>query len=186
MTESYTVTDVLRDRIVAWSGLQPTVDAFASEKNKRFPRHWENAFQEDWSSEILWANPPFSMLPDVIDKICLEQARGILVVPEWPSQAWYHVLGAIALGWWEIPHDLPLFQTEGGVPLPQKKNWRTRAVVFDAFACNKFSQGKILGEEGGSGTLPPSYPWPHQNRGENGGGRIQTGLPPLAEEEEGD
>ena len=54
------------------------------------------------------------MLPDVIDKICLEQARGILVVPEWPSQAWYHVLGAIALGWWEIPHDLPLFQTEGG------------------------------------------------------------------------
>ena len=72
LTESYTVTDALRDKIVAWSGLQPTVDAFASEKNKRFPRHWENAFQEDWSSEILWAKPPFSMLPDVIDKICIE------------------------------------------------------------------------------------------------------------------
>ena len=33
LTESYTVTDALRDKIVAWSGLQPTVDAFASEKN---------------------------------------------------------------------------------------------------------------------------------------------------------
>ena len=55
-----------------------------------------------------------SFFPDVVGKICLEQTRGILVVPEWPSQAWYHVLSAIALGWWEIPHDLPLFQTEGG------------------------------------------------------------------------
>ena len=48
-------------------------------------------------------------MPEVIDKICLEGAKGILIVPEWPSQAWDHVLGAIALGWWEIPHDGPLF-----------------------------------------------------------------------------
>ena len=72
LTESYTVTDTMRDKIVSFSGFTPTVDAFASEKNKRFPKHWEDAFNEDWSSEILLANPPFSKLPDVLDKICLE------------------------------------------------------------------------------------------------------------------
>ena len=75
LTESYTVTDDLRDKIVAWAGITPTVDAFASSKKKCFPRHWEDAFREDWSSEILWANPPFSRIPEVIDKICLERAK---------------------------------------------------------------------------------------------------------------
>ena len=175
LTESYTVTDALRDKVVAWAGFTPTVDAFASAKNKRFPRHWEDAFEEDWSSEILWANPPFSRLSEVVDKICLEQARGILIVPEWPSQAWYHVLGSIALGWWETPHDLPLFQTEEGAPLPQKGNWHTRAVVFDAFACNKFSQGKMA-SEGGDSHSPPSFPWPGQRFSEEG--RDAAGNPP--------
>ena len=81
-TESYTFTDDLRDKIVAWAGITPTVDAFASPTNKRFPLHWEDAFQEDWSSEILWAKPPFLRMPEVIDKICLERAKGILIVPE--------------------------------------------------------------------------------------------------------
>ena len=71
--------------------------------------------------------------------------------------------GAIAVNWWEIPHDLPFFQTKDGVPLPQKENWHTRAVVFDAFAYIKFLNGtKPTGEEGGSDNLPPSYPWPDQ------------------------
>ena len=39
LTQSYTVRDALPDRIVAWSGLQPKVNAFASENNKRFPGH---------------------------------------------------------------------------------------------------------------------------------------------------
>ena len=178
LTESYTVTDDLRDKIVAWAGITPTVDAFASAKNKRFPRHWEDAFREDWSSEILWANPPFSRMPEVIDKICLERAKGILIVPEWPSQAWYHVLGTIALGWWEIPHDVPLFQTEEGILLPQRKNWHTRAVVFDAFACNKFATG-TMGQEGGDSESPPSYPWPHQKSEEerDDGGATDTAPP---------
>ena len=85
----------MRDKIVSFSGFTPTVDAFASEKNKRFPKHWEDAFNEDWSSEILWANLPFPKLPEVLHKICLEPAKGISVVPKWPSQAWYHVLGPL-------------------------------------------------------------------------------------------
>ena len=44
LTESYNVTEDLRDKIVAWAGITPTVDAFASAKNKRFPHHWEDAF----------------------------------------------------------------------------------------------------------------------------------------------
>ena len=37
VTERYAVVDYWRDRIVEWAGFTPTVDMFASEKNKRFP-----------------------------------------------------------------------------------------------------------------------------------------------------
>ena len=117
-------------------------------------------------------------MPEVIDKICLERAKGILIVPEWPSQAWYHVLGTTALGWWEIAHDVPLFQTEDGTLLPQRTNWHTRAVVFDAFAYNEFATG-TMEQEGGDSEYPPSYPWSHQKSEEerDDGGATDTASP---------
>ena len=55
-TERYRVCEEWKDRILSWSGLEPSVDAFASSDNNLFPRFWtqeDDAFQQDWSQETL-------------------------------------------------------------------------------------------------------------------------------------
>ena len=62
IVESYTVTAEWVQRIVQFADLVPTVDAFASTGNHRMPRYWtseDDAFLQDWGSEILWMNPLF-------------------------------------------------------------------------------------------------------------------------------
>ena len=48
-----------------------------------------DAFTFDWGNYTFYAFPPFSILSRVIKKI---ETDGILVVPDWPTQAWYSVL----------------------------------------------------------------------------------------------
>ena len=59
----YRVVDSVRDGIIAsLDAGTPTVDAFASLVNARFPRFCtpqHNAFSKDWETEeLLWINPP--------------------------------------------------------------------------------------------------------------------------------
>ena len=63
-TSAYRVVDEVRDGILATLDAgKPTVDAFASPVNARFPKFWtrdDDAFQKDWGKEgLLWVNPPF-------------------------------------------------------------------------------------------------------------------------------
>lgn len=78
---------------------QPTIDLFASCVNKKCERFvsWKpdpdslyvDAFTLNWKSEYFYAFPPFSLISRVLEKIQSEGARGILVVPFWPSQPWF-------------------------------------------------------------------------------------------------
>ena len=139
-SETYTVLDTVRDHICAFAGFQPVVDAFADHNNARCPYYWDesmDAFQQDWGKHILWINPPFSMLPAVVEKIFQDQASGIIVVPVWPSQAWFHKLNACAVAWWDLPPDKPIYMTRGGITIQPRRNWRTRAVIFNAFDMQK-------------------------------------------------
>lgn len=43
----------------------------------------------DWRSEVVWINPPWALLPDIIGKIDSERPAGVLIVPVWPSQVWW-------------------------------------------------------------------------------------------------
>ena len=117
----------------------PPIDAFAERGNSRCPYYWDrhcDAFQQNWGVHKLWMNPPFSRLPEVVDKIFEDEASGILIVPVWPSQAWFHLLGQIAVTWWDLPPSQPIFMTKGGIEMTPRTSWRTRAVVFDAFSSN--------------------------------------------------
>ena len=38
-----------------------------------------------------YAFPPFSLVPRCLQKIQQDQATGILIVPLWPTQAWFHL-----------------------------------------------------------------------------------------------
>ena len=80
----------------------PCIDLFASRVNKQFNTYVSykpdpyakhiDAFTISWSTEAFYCFPPFSCITNVIRKIIQDQARGILVVPDWPTQAWYPLL----------------------------------------------------------------------------------------------
>ena len=136
VTETFTVTAEWVQRIVQFSDLEPTIDAFASKGNQRFPRYWtrqDDAFSQDWSTEVIWANPPFSLMDKVIQKILQDEAHGILIIPCWDRCLWFTVLQTITVKWMDIPHNVCFYQSVHGRLLRQRPGWKSRAVVFDAF-----------------------------------------------------
>ena len=80
----------------------PTIDLFASRLNKQFPDYVSyrqdpyamhiDAFTIPWSDIKFYCFPPFSCILKVLRKIIQDKARGIIVVPDWPTQTWYPML----------------------------------------------------------------------------------------------
>ena len=76
-----------------------TIDLIASRTNCQVSKYiyWRldpgavaiDAFTINWNSLQFWCFPPFSLIPRVIKKIREDQATGLLVVPNWPTQPWY-------------------------------------------------------------------------------------------------
>lgn len=83
----------------------PDIDIFASRVNKKCPKYisWHrdpdafatNAFTIPWSDFFFYGFPPFSMILKTIRKIIKDKARGILVVPWWPTQPWFPVFNKL-------------------------------------------------------------------------------------------
>lgn len=78
---------------------KPAVDLFASNINKKCDTYVSlnrdpdasaiDAFTISWKDIEFYAFPPFALVLRVLKKIVTDQACGILVVPNWPCQAWY-------------------------------------------------------------------------------------------------
>ena len=94
-TDDWSIDNLTFRRICAEFG-KPTVDRFADDKNKKcsqFNSKYHcpgssavNAFTEDWSTVSLnWLSPPIKNIIDCIKHLRLCKARGILIVPQWPS-----------------------------------------------------------------------------------------------------
>ena len=94
------------------------VDLFASRVNFQFKPYisWNpdpdaifiNAFHLNWGSLYGYCFPPFSLVPQVLQKIQEDQCEICLIVPFWKNQTYFPVLGRLLI-------DFPLL-------LPQKKN----------------------------------------------------------------
>jgi hypothetical protein len=80
-----------------------SVDRMASAANARLPRFYSRFYSEgaegvdcflveDWSSENNYIHPDFNMVARVIDHMSRCQARGTLIVPDWPSASWWPIL----------------------------------------------------------------------------------------------
>ena len=77
----------------------PDIDLFASRISHQFTQYVAykpdpnafaiDAFSLDWSKLNLYAFPPFSVIPSVLSKMTAEQATGVIVVPDWPTQSWH-------------------------------------------------------------------------------------------------
>jgi len=54
------------------------------------PGAWTiDAFTLAWHDVYFYAFPPFILIPRILRKIVDEKAKGVLIVPWWPSQSWF-------------------------------------------------------------------------------------------------
>jgi len=82
--------------------LAPTVDLFASRLNTQLPKFvsWQpdpealhiDAFKLNWADIDGYMFPPFSLVNSCLQKLMLEQAKAVLIVPLWPNQPWFSML----------------------------------------------------------------------------------------------
>ena len=121
-------------RAVVSKFVTPNIDLFASRLNYQLKPYvawmpdpgsmFTDAFTLDWSRFVFYAFPPFSILARVLKKIEYDGARGILILPNWPTQVWFPLLRRLLLAepmnldWRKDLVTLPFAQ--GGHPLGHK------------------------------------------------------------------
>ena len=102
---------------IRWS---PSIDAFASAKNRQTDRFWSWTFEEGTSGvdffhqnlkgERLYGNPPFTLLTRVLRTLQAQRARMILIVPRWESAVWWPLMRAMLVSPpLPLPRDPDLF-----------------------------------------------------------------------------
>ena len=119
-----------------------TLDAFARHQSCVCPRHASRLCEPealasdglalDWRHEVVWLNPPWALLPDVIGKLAVEQSVGVLIIPYWTTQTWWPSL--LVLGGRQLNLPPPLFSVDPLHPRPVDHflhpDLRLCAVVF--------------------------------------------------------
>jgi len=93
---------------------EPTIDLFASRLNAQVACYasWRpdpgatyvDAFSISWENQFFYAFPPFSLIARCLQKISMEKAEGIIIVPVWPTQPWYSQLLHLMM---DVPRTLP-------------------------------------------------------------------------------
>jgi hypothetical protein len=66
----------------------PDADAFNEKTDKVCQEHWGGkAWSKDWSYDaacVIWINPTFNDLSDVIRQVRRKKSQAILILPDWP------------------------------------------------------------------------------------------------------
>ena len=97
----------LLTRALRTLNFQPEIDLFASRLNKQLPvfcsfrpdpeASFKTAFTISWANKKLYCFPPFSCISQVLQKIIQDQTTCVVVVPDWPTQAWYPLLTSLLI-----------------------------------------------------------------------------------------
>ena len=94
-----------------------------------------DGLSQDWAAEkaVQWINPPFALLPRVINKIATERPRAaIVIVPAWPSATWWPTLSEIASRTIDLPSTSVVHPRRGPLPEPLRNQaWGLRAVLIN-------------------------------------------------------
>lgn len=95
------------------------IDLFASRINKKCDLYvsWKidpdtltiDVFTINWSCVVLLRVPPILVIWKTLQKIVTEQAKGIVVIPMWPTQPWYPIFRQLLVS------DLILFKPNENV-----------------------------------------------------------------------
>jgi hypothetical protein len=106
--------DFVEDILEGLQVPRPAIDAFSWARSKRFEKFWgpdspicQDAFVTSWNVRyvgLLWMNPPFSQLGEVVQKIKSYQAHRVIGVPHWREQEWFKSLQSVSLRcmWFKI------------------------------------------------------------------------------------
>ena len=138
-TERYQVRSEVVQEILQALEVVPTVDAFADSETHIFPRWWGeggeclDAFQTSWCPEVvgcIWANPPFSRLQEVTQKIVQDKARVVLVCPDWRNLKWWKKVQALVVKEFFIPKGTLVFQSPDKDKL-RSTRWGVWAYLVD-------------------------------------------------------
>jgi hypothetical protein len=96
---------VFRDYVLGKGPFSPEIDWFASADNTQLPRFcaWQegidgaemiDAFAHAWSNDVGYMFPPFGLIPKVLQKVSNEEARVVLIHPDWPGALWRPLLNS--------------------------------------------------------------------------------------------
>lgn len=98
-TTKYTVRAEMLADIFMRLRSKPKVDVFGRDDLEKclFQVGWHHGYQwtKKWGPEILWLNPAPKDIKRTLEKVVCDQARGILIVPNWEEQSWTEQLWAI-------------------------------------------------------------------------------------------
>ena len=96
------------------------MNVFITKYNRRCVRWWgpgspeaEDAFQTSWSQEVLWVNPTYAKLPEVVEKCRQDGAHAVLVAPLWPRKRWFRAACAMSLEKIVYPRGTRIFERDG-------------------------------------------------------------------------
>ena len=155
-TERYQVLPEMVEKILTQLEVTPTLDAFADPETHILPRWWGeggeclDAFQTSWLQEVvgcLWANPPFSVLKNVVQKIVQDGAQMVLICPDWRYLKWWKQVQGLVVKEFFIPKGTKVFRS------PDKENlrstrWGVWAYLVDGSLSQISWQGLWKGTKG--------------------------------------
>jgi hypothetical protein len=93
-----------------------------------------NGLLLDWSwPATLWLNPPWHLLPQVLEKLRASRSKGILIYPYWPLQPWFQEVQRLSASHFRLPPPhLCVRSHHPGIVEPfVNREVQLRAVVFD-------------------------------------------------------
>lgn len=104
---------IFQDLVTAFGN--PMMDLFATRLNWQVKPYcaWQpdpeaaviDAFTIKWGGGLLYAFPPFALIGLTLQKIVMDRAELILVVPKWPTQTWFAFLKRYLI---QDPIEIPL------------------------------------------------------------------------------
>ena len=90
-------------------GVNPDLDLFASRINTQLSSYVSfkpdpgakavDAFTLSWNDTRFHAFPPFCVIPKVLQKMCRDRAKGVVVVPDWPNQPWFPLIAKMLINY---------------------------------------------------------------------------------------
>lgn len=87
---------------------------FFSLRNDDPPLGWD-ALAHQWPQDLLYAFPPFTLLPPLLRRIRVDGVRLLLVAPLWPHMPWFSEIPPLLDGTpWELPRRRDLLSQADG------------------------------------------------------------------------